>query len=153
MPAVSDAGGAGLPRTWRPLGVRLAVVFFGALLLLTCAFAWFGFPQEIRDKFTFFQLSTLAVLGLMAGSVGWALARSRVVALPERLVVVNGFKRREWEWPEVVAIRLPRGAPWASLDLADGTSSPVMALQSTDGDRAIAAVRELRTILEQPPTA
>lgn len=151
MPAGSEAGPPALPRTWRPLGVRLAVVFFGGLLVLICAFAWFGFPQEIRDRFTFFQRSTLVALGLVAGSAGWALARSRVVATPDRLVVVNGFRRREWEWPEVVAVRLPRGAPWASLDLADGTTAAVMALQSSDGDRAVAAVRALRALAEERP--
>lgn len=131
--------------------MRLAVIFFGGLLVLVCAFAWFGFPQEVRDRFTLFQRATLVAIGSLVAGAGWALARSRVVAEPGRLVVVNGFRRREWEWPEVVAIRLPRGAPWATLDLADGTSSSVMALQSTDGDRASAAVRELRGLLERRP--
>lgn len=146
MPAASEPS---LPRTWRPLGVRMAVIFFGLLLVLVCVFAWFGFSEDVRDRFTLFQRGTLVFLGALFGSVGWALARSRVVAEADRLVVVNGFRRREWTWPEVVAVRLPRGAPWASLDLSDGTTASVMALQATDGDRALAAVRELRGLLER----
>lgn len=146
MPVASDAD---LPRTWRPLGVRLAVVFFGGLLVLVCTFAWFGFSEDVRDRFTLFQRATILFLGALYAAVGWALARSRVVAEPGRLVVVNGFRQHEWTWPEVVAIRMPRGAPWASLDLADGTTASVMALQATDGDRALGAVRELRLLLDQ----
>jgi hypothetical protein len=148
MPAGSEAS---LPRTWRPLGVRLAVTFFGVLLVLVCGFAWFGFSEDVRDRFTLFQRGTLVFLGALFGSVGWALGRSRVVAEPDRLVVVNGFRRRSWSWAEVVAIRLPRGAPWAILDLADGTTASVMALQATDGDRALAAVREVRALLDRRP--
>jgi len=46
-----------------------------------------------------------------------------------------------------VAIHLPPGAPWAVLDLADGTTCPVMAIQGSDGGRAKAAVREVRALL------
>ena len=147
MPAASDARPA-LPHTWRPLGVRLAVLFFGGLLLIVCAFAWFGLDASIRDRFTLFQRATLVFLGLLAGSVAYALARSRVVAEADRLVVVNGFRRRELEWAEIVAIHLPAGAPWATLDLADGTTASVLALQGSDGDRARAAVRAIRRLLE-----
>ena len=44
---------------------------------------------------------------------------------------------------------MPRGAPWASLDLADGTAASVMALQATDGERALTGVRQLRSLLER----
>ncbi|WP_104107477.1 PH domain-containing protein [Nocardioides sp. 616] len=146
MPAGSDLE---LPRTWRPLGVRLAAGFFGGVLVLLCLFAWFGFDESIRDRFTLFQRGTILVLGLMAGSLGHALARSRVTATADRLVVVNGYRKREFEWPAAVAVRLPPGAPWATLDLGDGTSVPMMGIQGSDGDRARAAVRELRTLLDR----
>jgi hypothetical protein len=69
------------------------------------------------------------------------------VAEADRLVVVNGYKRRELAWAEVVAVHLPPGAPWAVLDLADGTSLPAMGIQGSDGARAKRAVRELRALL------
>jgi len=148
MPAASEPV-PGLPHTWRPLGVRLAVIFFGLMLVAVCAAAWFGFSQDVRDRFTLFQRGTILALGGMYAAAGWALARSRVVAEADRLVVVNGFRHHEWTWPEVVAVRMPRGAPWASLDLADGTTASVMALQATDGDRALRGVRQLRELLER----
>ncbi|WP_426246273.1 PH domain-containing protein [Nocardioides sp. LHG3406-4] len=151
MPAASEGTQpVPLPHTWRPLGVRLAATFFGLMLLTICAFAWFGFDESVRDRFSVFQRGTLLALGLMAFACGHALARSRVQARPGSLLVVNGYRRREFEWPEVVAVHLPRGAPWAVLDLADGTSVPAMGIQGSDGDRARLAMRQLRVLIDQP---
>ena len=145
MPADSEP--VRLPHTWRPFGVRIAGTIAGIGLFAICAVAWFAFDPETRAKFTPFQRGTLVAIGVMLFACGHALARSRVVAEPERLVVVNGYRRRVYEWPEVVTVSLPRGAPWAILDLADGTDQAVMGIQGSDGDRAIRAVRELRQIL------
>jgi hypothetical protein len=152
MPADSDAAAgagteAGLPRTWRPFGVRMAGILLGTLLLVVCAFAWFGFDAETRARFSVFQRGTLVFLGLLFFSAGYAMARSRVVAQRDRLVVVNGYRRHDFEWAEVLAVHLPPGAPWAVLDLADGTSQPAMGIQGSDGARARRAVRELRALL------
>lgn len=151
MPAGSDVAAPEvvLPHTWRPFGARLAVIFFGAMLLLICAFAWFGFDPEVRARFTFFQRSTLVFLGLLAGSVGHALARSRVVASEAGLLVVNGYRRRDYEWAEVISIHLPAGAPWATIDLADGTTASLLAIQGSDGDRARDAVRTMRSLIDR----
>jgi hypothetical protein len=65
------------------------------------------------------------------------------------LVVVNGYRRREYEWAEVLAVHLPPGAPWATLDLADGTSQPAMGIQGSDGARAHRAVAELRLLISR----
>lgn len=149
MPAASDPATVSLPHTWRPLGVRLAVLFFGGMLVLVCAFAWFGFDPSVRARFTLFQRSTIVVLGLCYAAVGYALARSRVVAQETGLVVVNGYRKHVYDWAQVVAIRLPTGAPWATLDLADGTTVSVLAIQQTDGDRARGAVRGLRALIDR----
>ncbi|MDP3893797.1 MAG: PH domain-containing protein, partial [Nocardioides sp.] len=92
-----------LPHTWRPFGVRMAGVMFGGALVLVGAVSWFAFPPDIRAQFTPFQRGTLVFLILVAFSAWFALVRSRVVAEDLRLVVVNGYKRREFEWAEVIA--------------------------------------------------
>ena len=79
--------------------------------------------------------------------------RSRVTAAVEGLTVVNGYRRRDLEWSQVIAVNLRRGAPWAGIDLSDGTSISAVAIQASDGDRALQAVRELRRIVtEQTPS-
>ena len=125
MPADSEAGDAvNLPHTWRPLGVRLAGGALGGALLILVVGAW-------------------------VAATWFALLRSRVVATPEHLIVVNGYTRRDFEWAQVVAIHMPPGAPWATLDLDDGDTCAVMGIQSSDGDRSRLALRQVRALLEQ----
>ena len=148
MPADSDALPA-LPHTWRPFGARIAGGLFGAMLLVVCAFAWFGFDDETRARFTGFQRGTLVFLGLLAFSAWYALVRSRVVATSDGLVVVNGYVRHEYDWAEVVGVHLPPGAPWVTLDLSDGTTVSALGIQGSDGGRARSAVRDLRRIVDE----
>jgi hypothetical protein len=142
-----------LPHTWRPFGVRLAGAVLGGGLLVVCVLAWVGFDEETQAKFTVVERGTLFFFGLLAFLLWFALVRSRVVAEDERLVVVNGYRRREFDWPQVVAVRLPPGAPWVTLDLADGTTVSAMGIQGSDGNRARTAVRELRAVVERQTRA
>lgn len=146
MPAVSEPA---LPRTWRPFGVRMAGTALGAALLLFCVVAWFALPPDIRAEFSVFQRLTLVVMGLLAFAVWFALVRSRLVATEQGLVVVNGYRRRELDWAQVVAIHLPRGAPWAVLDLADGNTCATLAIQGSDGAHARRALAEVRALIDR----
>lgn len=150
MPAASESPDLpSLPRTWRPLGVRVAVVFFGLVLLVVCLAAWWSFDASVRARFTLLQRATLVLFLLGSAFLGWVLARSRATAEAERLTVVNGIRTRVLAWEQVLAIHMPPGAPWATLDLADGTSMSVMGLQGSDGRRARVAVRELRALIDR----
>ena len=155
MPAGSDRPAApalpSLPHTYRPFGVRMAGAVLGIGLLVVCGLAWVGFDEETQAKFTGFQRGTVIALGLLAFVLWFALVRSRVVAEAERLVVVNGYRRREFAWAQLVGVHLPPGAPWVTLDLADGTTVAAMGIQGSDGARDKTAVRELRRIAEQQP--
>jgi hypothetical protein len=153
MPAGSDPRPAPdlpkLPHTWRPFGVRMAGTVVGAGLLVVCALTWIGFDDETQAKFSWFQRGTVFAIGLLAFVLWFALVRSRVVAEPTRLVVVNGYRRRDLDWAQVVAVHLPPGAPWATLDLADGTTVSAMGIQGSDGARSKQAVRDLRVIADR----
>lgn len=150
MPADSDpAPAVTLPHTWRPFGVRMAGTVLGIGLLVVVAFLWIGFDDETRAKFTTFQRGTVFAIGLLGFVVWFALVRSRVVAEAARLVVVNGYRRREYDYAEIVAVNLPPGAPWVTLDLADGSTASAMGIQGSDGTRAKQAVRELRAVIER----
>ena len=125
-----------LPRTWRPLGVRVAAIFFGAVLLVVVVVAGLTLNEETRAKWTAFQFWTLVALGLLFACVFWGMARSRVIASASGLEVRNGFRTHTYRWDEIQDIRLAKGQPWAVLDLGDDEKRAVLALQSTDGDRA-----------------
>jgi len=147
MPAGSEPTQR-LPQTFRPLGVRLAIYVAGVLLTLVVAAMWWAFPPEIRAKFTPGQILTIFGLGAMFYAAGFALARSRVVAREEGLLVVNGYRSRRFQWNQVLAVSLRPGSPWAVLDIADGTSVAAMGIQGSDGPRAQAQVRRLRRLVE-----
>jgi hypothetical protein len=144
MPAVSEPT---LPHTWRPLGVRLAVVFFGGLLAIVCVAGWVAVGPDVRAKVTAYQLATLLLIAAMAVAIAWALVRCRVTATQAGLEVVNGYRTHHYEWAEVVAVHMPPGAPFPTLDLADGTSRMAIGIQGSDGDRAKVAVLQLRMLL------
>jgi hypothetical protein len=148
MPAVSEQPPP-LPHTWRPFGTRIAGVLFGAMLVAVCGFAWVTFDDATRATFTLFQRGTLVFVGLLAFAAWFALVRSRVVAADRSLVVVNGYRKREYEWAEIVGVHLPPGAPWATLDLSDGSTATALAIQGSDGERARRAVRDLRALADR----
>lgn len=136
-----------LPHTWRPHGVRVAASVLGAMLVALVVVVWIAWGEETRAAFTWGQRATLIGLGLL-GFVAWhALVRTRVSADATGLTVVNGYRRRQFEWSQVVAVNLRRGAPWAGLDLSDGTSISMVGIQGSDGQRAVRAVQELRALV------
>lgn len=136
-----------LPRTWRPFGARIAATVLGGMLLVVVLTVWIAWGADVRSRFTPFQKSTLVFFGLLAFACWFALVRSRITAHQRGVTVVNGFRRHDLAWTQVLAVNLRRGAPWAGLDLSDGTSISVLAIQGSDGQRAIRAVQELRALV------
>jgi hypothetical protein len=150
MPADSETpptAAPALPHTWRPLGVRLAVWGLGGMLLALVAAVWVGIGAETRSQFTTFQRGTLVAVALMLFGAWNALVRSRVTATTDALTVVNGYRKRSYEWPQVIGVSLRRGAPWGTLDLSDGTTISLIGVQGSDGERARRAVREIRATI------
>jgi hypothetical protein len=147
MPADSERGpvtAPSLPHTWRPFGVRIAVWVLGLMLLGLCGAVWIGLGDEVRGTFTLFQRVTLVFVAVLLAAAWGGLVRSRVTATPEGLTVVNGYRKRAYEWSQVIGVSLRRGAPWGTLDLSDGTTISLIAVQGSDGERARRAVREIR---------
>lgn len=142
-----------LPHTWRPFGARMMASMVGVALLVLTIGVWIAFGEDVRSRFTFLQRATLVLFGLMAFAVWFALMRSRVTADSAGVTVVNGYRTRVYGWPQIVAVNLRRGAPWAGIDLSDGTSVSAVGIQGSDGERAKHAVRELRRLVaENTPT-
>ena len=147
MPAGSDAVCPPLPHTWRPFGVRVVLWIVGTLFIALMVAVWIGLGADVRAEFTLFQRATLVIIGLLLFTTYYGLERCKVVATDGGLRVVNGYRTRRFEWSQVLGVSLPRGAPWASLDLSSGTTVAVMAVQGSDGARARRAVRELRACI------
>ncbi|MDX6285460.1 MAG: hypothetical protein QOG53_945 [Frankiales bacterium] len=133
-----------LPHTWRPLFGRLiglcavVVVLTGAALL---AIAIHGPDVHLADRVG------IGLLGLPVAAVLLMLARPRLTADVDGLTVVNLIRTRRVDWTQIVGVDLAETQSWASLDLADGTALPVLALQTADGARYRRAVAELRALV------
>jgi len=138
-----------LPYRIRPLGARVAAAIASVAIVFVVAVLWLAMSDEVRATFTTFQrITLLLVFAAMIGLL-YALARTSAVASEHGLRVINGFKVRELEWAEVVRLTFNRNRPWALLDLADGSTVSVMAIQSSDGQWGRDAAKKLATVIAE----
>lgn len=117
------------PNLGRKIPLALAAVVF--CLTITAAVL-----QSGGALFSYVWRVSMPVVGAIVILVLLVVARPRLEISDEYLVVVNILQRHQLAWNQVVAVRFAKDAPWASLDLADGTKLNVMAIQNSDGTRA-----------------
>lgn len=125
-------------RRGRAVGWGFAVV--QAVVLL-------GSAVLIRGQLGHYDWLGFAVIVL---AVGWLLIRlGGVAAFPgeDGLLVRNLLLSRRLEWAEIVGIRFAGGDPWALLDLSDGDTLAVMAIQRADGAWGRAEATRLATLV------
>jgi len=158
MPAASEApgphsetSGVAVPQTWRPLGARVVAGVASTALVGTVGGLWVALPSESRADFSVFQLITLVLVFGAVLVVLYGLFRTRARADRDGLTVVNGYHRHRLQWAEIVRVSFGRSRAWALLDLADGQTLAVMAIQNADGDRAIRQARQLAALVAHPP--
>lgn len=128
----------------RPRAVRWAAYFTGTVVLagmILFAVLLTSFPAGGR--------LTLVAIGLLIFLFCHLEASVRAVARPRELEVRNLMRTRTVEWAEVLGISFPMGDPWAHLDLADGTTLSLHAVQRYDGKRAIAAAHLLQRLMHE----
>lgn len=130
--------------TYRPFGARIVAVVAGASLVGITGMLWIAMDPDVRATFTWLQTATLLLFLAGVLAVLYGIARTRVRADGAGLRIRNGYRSHRLSWAQVVSISLPRGAPWALVDAADGSVVAMMAVQGSDGARARTAVGELR---------
>jgi hypothetical protein len=91
----------------------------------------------------------VAMAGLAAALAGGVLmlTRPRLRAGPAGLAVRNLLGYRVIPWSEVVDFSFPRGKRWARVDLEHNEYLPVLAVQSSDGERSVAAMDTIRELM------
>jgi len=88
----------------------------------------------------------MVLLGLLVAAGVLLLARPAVVADLDGVRVRNILATKDVPWEVVRAVSFPDGSPWAVLDLADDDQIALLAVQAADGQRAVSAVRGLRSL-------
>jgi hypothetical protein len=74
----------------------------------------------------------------------YGIARTQVVYDDDGLRIRNGFREHRLTWPQVDEMRLDAGMAWVTIRTDDGRRVYVMAVQTSDGDRAVAQLRQMR---------
>lgn len=121
-----------LPTTFRPRNIRLVAYGLAALILFTMVVLAVVLPHD----WTLGDRVGLVLLGAAIGGGLHLLARPRLELTERRVTVVNVIRTHVLVWPEIIDARMPVGEPWPSVDLADGSTLAVMAIQSSDGQLA-----------------
>ncbi len=91
------------------------------------------------------QIAMVLLGALVAGGV-LLIARPTVTADERGLRVRNILATKDVPWPVVREVAFRDGSPWAVLELADDEQLAVLAVQASDGPRAVEAVRGLRAL-------
>ncbi|GAA1717808.1 PH domain-containing protein [Propioniferax innocua] len=138
-------------RTYQPRVLLWWVVGFSLLLVAGAIAGWVFLGADVRARFTPRQVVFLAtlVLGMVAAMLLMAL--SSVTLNEYGIVVRNGVVTHRWAWYQIDGVRFRDGDPWASalFDTPDGiVRRSLMGIQRTDGERAAAAVVDIRERLQ-----
>lgn len=134
-------------RVWRPVRARRVALALAALVAVATVLLAIALPRGGVGDFSVIDRFGVVVVGAALAAALGLFARSRAEAYPDGLIVVNLLRSRRLTWAEVVGVSLGPDASWAMLDLSDGETLALMALQSADGDRARGGVAELRALL------
>jgi Bacterial PH domain len=135
------------PGKWR-LGCRvLAGVLVVVFAAAAAGSAWASTPSA-GQRLGGADRVSLAVLGLvLAAVVVGAGERPLVVADAGGLRIRNFFAQYDLAWDAVTGFSLVGRLPWAWLELSIGENRSVFAIQTLDGPKAAAALRDLRSLL------
>jgi hypothetical protein len=92
-------------------------------------------------------------LGVIGAGIALSFLRLRVRADEKGLEVTNVTSKRFFPWGVVTAINFTDKMTWATVELADDDEMSMMAIQVSDRQRALGAVKHLRALLEQSRTS
>jgi hypothetical protein len=112
----------------------VSVVLFGGIGALVPAA---GAPDRIA----------IAAFGVAIAWFMWRYASLSAIPSGTGLRVRNLLTTRDLVWAEIVGVHLQVGAPWVTLDLDDGDSIAVMAIQKADGEPGRAEASRLARLV------
>jgi Bacterial PH domain len=142
------------PRTVSARGQKAQRVAYISAAAIVLVFT--GVAMTLRGKTesgkSFFHPEdqiAMIILGFLAAIAVLWFTRPRVIADASGLRVRNLLGWIEVPWEIVTAVRFDRGSPWVAIDLRDDDVISVMAVQATDKEYAVSAVRGLRALFAE----
>ncbi|WP_231851825.1 PH domain-containing protein [Modestobacter italicus] len=132
-----------------PRRLRVLVAAAALGLLAATTVVALRLPSSSVGVVAFGPVDQVAIfgLGLIAAGAVLILGRPRVDADEHGVRVRNIATGEDLPWARVKAVRFETTSSWATLLLRNGDELAVLALQAADGERTVAAVRGLRSLL------
>lgn len=125
---------------------------YGAAILILAAHVVVGVLLKARSTGVVFQTAdqfAIAGLGVLIAGAVLLFARPRLRVGKNGLAVRNMLGEKFIAWPDMVGVSFPMGARWARVDLPDDEYVPLMAIQSVDKERAVAAMDRVRELVSR----
>jgi hypothetical protein len=125
---------------------------YGAAILILAAHVVVGVLLKARSTGVLFQTAdqfAIAGLGVVIAGAVLLFARPRLRVGKNGLAVRNMLGEKLIAWPDMVGVSFPMGARWARVDLPDDEYVPLMAIQSVDKERAVAAMDRVRELVSR----
>ncbi|MDT0268859.1 PH domain-containing protein [Streptomyces sp. DSM 44915] len=139
-----------LPLTIRPTLTRVVLLAIGLLTWAILTLIAVLLPAGGAVSWGLGDRLAVSGSGLLVCAMLALLSRPRVTADEAGVTVVNLTTVRRLSWPEIVRVTLRPGDAWVTLDLADGTVLPVMAIQpGVSRERSLADARTLRDLVDR----
>ncbi|MCD0444675.1 PH domain-containing protein [Glycomyces sp. A-F 0318] len=123
-----------------------AVVAFGGFTALSFTL---GSQTAEGGAVTWADQAGMIGLGVIGAGIALSFLRLRVRADEKGIEVVNVTAKRYFPWQIVTAINFTDKMTWATVELADDDEMSIMAIQVSDKERAVAAIKHLRALMEQ----
>lgn len=148
------AGAPRLPVVFRPVATRIVLLVTGAAVFAVLTVVAVLLPTRGAASWHAGDRIAISAGGLLVWAVLALLSRPRAAAGRQGLTVTNLTTRRHLAWEQILRVTLRPGDPWVTLDLSDGTTLAVMAIQpALARRRAVADARMLRALAEAYGTA
>jgi Bacterial PH domain len=129
-------------KPFRPRRARVVAIWAGVVGLLL-----FGGLAALLPQAGAADRAGIAAFGLVIAGFMWRYASLSATPTAAGLTVRNLLTTRHLDWAEVVEVHLVVGAPWVTLDLSDGDSLAVMAIQKADGEQGRAEASRLAALV------
>lgn len=131
-----------VPRRARRVAYGVAVAQLVVITGLALGLPWFG-----GIDLAWYDQAQMILVALAIAVVLWRFGQVAAHPSATHLEVRNLVRTTRLTWPEIVAVHFGGGAPWVSLDLSDGESLAVMAVQRADGADSDAEAQRLATLV------
>jgi hypothetical protein len=145
--AAPAPSGAPLDAPFRPRRGRAVPLGFGAAAIVVWGVVGWAIASSTGE------FLSVAAIGVLIAALMLRYATIRAVPRPEGLFVRNLFLSRTVPWGEILGVRFPEGDPWAHLDLAEGDTLAVMAIQRADAQSGRDQAQRLASLVAQRQAA